>query len=419
MIKQINETVFDRILSPVLPLLELEQKGLNKDSEKYKLHLIPFSVNILFAIISQIKSISLLITETKSHRDAEKMGLVVASKSMYNEAFSRYKPELFRRIFFQLLANLNLKEINELKSLGRFFLVDGSIFPAISNMAWANYKKSTNAIKMHLSFELNRMIPVEFISTEANYSEKAFLEDILKEGMTYICDRGYISFKIFKSICDKGAFFVIRGKSNMQFVVKELKDVSVPDEFIKHLDSIKDSMVVFKSDDSDIVYRIVEFTALGETYSLITNRYDLTTYEVIMLYAYRWQVELCFRFIKRTLKGIHLMNQSPRGIETQFYLYMIAYLLLMTFKQETVTNCDNNDKDKKDEGIDASSETSKKFVCSDKEKSGRPYARGLVSILGEKLQRYWKIGIHWLVALKNQLVAIYDENSVKTIAANS
>jgi hypothetical protein len=33
---------------------------------------------------------------------------------------------------------------------------------------------------MHLAFELNRMIPVQFLSTEGNYSEKQFLKDIIE-----------------------------------------------------------------------------------------------------------------------------------------------------------------------------------------------------------------------------------------------
>ncbi len=73
---------------------------------------------------------------------------------------------------------------------------------------------------------------------------------------------------------------------------------------------------------------------MGEIYVLVTDRFDLTTYLVIMLYAYRRQIELCFRFVKRTLTAIHLMAHSPEGIQIQFYLYMIAYLLISAFKQE-------------------------------------------------------------------------------------
>jgi len=73
---------------------------------------------------------------------------------------------------------------------------------------------------------------------------------------------------------------------------------------------------------------------MGAYVSLITDRFDLRTSEIIMLYAYRWQVELIFRFLKRTMNGLHLMCHHPLGIETQFTLYMISYLLLLHFKQK-------------------------------------------------------------------------------------
>ncbi|NOQ34282.1 MAG: transposase [Methylococcaceae bacterium] len=71
-------------------------------------------------------------------------------------------------------------------------------------------------------------------------------------------------------------------------------------------------------------------------YRIATNRLDLTTGEIIMLYAYRWQIELFFRSIKRTFHALHLWSHSERGIETQFYLYMIVYLLLLHFKQSLI-----------------------------------------------------------------------------------
>ena len=73
---------------------------------------------------------------------------------------------------------------------------------------------------------------------------------------------------------------------------------------------------------------------MGEKYVLVTNRFDLTTYQVIMLYAYRWQIGLFFRFIKRTLNCIHLFSHDCKGIQVQFYLYMIVHTLLLAFKQE-------------------------------------------------------------------------------------
>ena len=178
--------------------------------------------------------------------------------------------------------------------------------------------------------------------------------------------------------------------------------------------------IVFKNDknrnhnNEKIEYRMVTFTAMGEPYCIVTNRFDLTTYEIIMLYAYRWQIELIFRFIKRTQNCIHLLSHDPNGIEIQFHLYMIAYLLLLSFKQK----CVNIEEDQKHEDIanDVSRKNRNESFNYTHRKQGRYYVRGLVSILGEKLHKYWKISIHWLITIKNSLLEPFTKCIIKVIA---
>ena len=55
-----------------------------------------------------------------------------------------------------------------------------------------------------------------------------------------------------------------------------------------------------------------------------------------MLYAYRWQVELFFRCIKRTFNALHLWSHEADGIKIQFYIYLIVYVLLIHFKQTLI-----------------------------------------------------------------------------------
>jgi hypothetical protein len=50
---------------------------------------------------------------------------------MYSEAFRRYDPTLFQKLFLSLLAQLQFLGIPEIETLGRFILKDGSIFPAL------------------------------------------------------------------------------------------------------------------------------------------------------------------------------------------------------------------------------------------------------------------------------------------------
>jgi hypothetical protein len=392
---------FEKIIEPVIPLIKKEGSLLRNDEKLYKLSLYYFMVSLMYAVINKTKSIRLLITEIKTNLDLKKLGFVLASPSMYSEAFSRYKPEIFERIFSKLIEIVDIKDIPEIKTLGRFILFDGSLFPAFKDMAWAKYTSKCQALKMHLAYELNRMIPVQFISSEANYSERKVLMELLEAGVTYIMDRGYLAFKIFQQITEKKAFFITRIRYNVKASVQTVLEVDIPESWNFHLSEITDAMVIFSGDQSKTTYRLVCFYVFGEWYRITTNRFDLKTSEIIILYAYRWQVELFFRCIKRLLDALHLWNHEPNGVKTQFYIYLIVYVLLIHFKQTLIK--DNESQKGVAQSLRDSS--SKKRNHSRKTINSRlPKEYSLVSFLGFKLKKMWKISIHWLTCIKNLLL---------------
>jgi hypothetical protein len=395
--------VIDEILAPVMPLIVEEAQKLSHDASTYTLSFKPFTLNLLFALVKGIKSISLLVTDIKTSTEAQALELVNASKSMYSEAFYRYSSQTYRAILYTLLNQMNFLGIPEIQALGRIYCVDGSVFPAIITMTWAAYQQKHNAIKLHLAFELNRMIPVQFLSTEANGSERQMLRQMLEVGVTYICDRGYVCFQLFHDICVRQAHFVIRATSHLVYDVDETFPVELPASWLIWFARVEDRKIRFTHDRHSHAYRLVSFMAMGEAFSLITDRFDLRTSEVIMLYAYRWQVELIFRFLKRTMHGLHLMCHHPSGIEIQFTLYMIVYLLLLHFKQQ----CAPAELEKADEGEvspdtannEIESESSRQTLC-----GSMFYVCGLVSLLGNRVRQYWKMGVHWLATVRNSLL---------------
>ena len=307
-------------------------------------------------------------------------------------------------VCFKLFHDIgNFLKIPEIQSLGRFCCVDGSVFPAIITMTWAVYQQKRNAIKLHLAFELNRMIPTQFLSTEANASERKILRKMLESGVTYIADRGYVCFKLFHDIGDRQAYFIIRATSNLLYDIYETLPVEIPEQWAKFFTGVEDRKIHFTNDPHHHDYRLVSFVAMGEYFSLITNRFDLRTSEIIMLYAYRWQVELIFRFLKRTMHGLHLMCHHPSGIEIQFTLYMISYLLLLHFKQK----CAPVEIDKMDEVESVKNEQNDEMESESRKKTPSPsmfYVCGLVSLLGDRVRQYWKMGIHWLTTVRNLLL---------------
>ncbi len=65
-VKVTTTTVFETILTPLLPLLREQCAQLKDDAYTYKLSLEPFVLNLVFAVLNDVKSISLPITEIDS-----------------------------------------------------------------------------------------------------------------------------------------------------------------------------------------------------------------------------------------------------------------------------------------------------------------------------------------------------------------
>ena len=62
---------------------------------------------------------------------------------------------------------------------------------------------------------------------------------------------------------------------------------------------------------------------------LITDRLDMPAETIALLYAYRWHIEIFFRWLKCTLGCRHLLAESENGIRIQMYAALIASLLVI------------------------------------------------------------------------------------------
>jgi len=77
------------------------------------------------------------------------------------------------------------------------------------------------------------------------------------------------------------------------------------------------------------VLRVVEIHAAGKVLVLVTSRQDLPAEIIGLIYRYRWQIELFFKWFKTILGCRHWLAESPRGVALQLYSALIATLLLM------------------------------------------------------------------------------------------
>jgi hypothetical protein len=419
---QEQPSVFDKLMEPVQTFIEKQNQELPSHYLE-KFFYDEFSRLLIFYFVSDIPSIALLIDNyLKKDLLAPALKLRKVPRSTFNDAFERFPPDLFKEVFIHLLKTLSLKAIPELAALGTLYCVDGSVFPTLSSMLWAEYKQKCRAAKLHLCFELNRMIPVNIVVGTGNSNERDALRQMLVDEVTYIADRGYMCFQLFHDILQAQAHFVFRVKYNLVYTVKESLSVQLPKTVQTLFQDVTDQIIQCKNDPLGHNYRLVRFRVGTEQFYLLTDRTDLTTFQVIMLYAYRWQVELAFRFLKRTMQGIHLINHSEQGVSIQFYVILIVALLQLKLKQDIMIQ---HEQENQDNGADADTDQDTD-VYADVENStseadtvpgkaiSHPYQ--FFEMIGEKLKKYWKIGIHWLTALRKILDRPFDNAAIEILA---
>ena len=72
--------------------------------------------------------------------------------------------------------------------------------------------------------------------------------------------------------------------------------------------------------------RVVRVEFDGKIILLATDL-DIEAELIALIYKYRWQIELFFKWLKFILKCRHLMAESKQGVEIQIYCALVEALM--------------------------------------------------------------------------------------------
>jgi hypothetical protein len=203
-------------------------------------------------------------------------------------------------------------------------------------------KDGKKQIKYTLS--LTDMFPssVEIFTQQKYISEnltipKAILKVIDKsKDNVFVFDRGVSSREAFCELDKNDCSFVTRLHVDARHVV--LDDIDVPNELVvRNLTVLKDQRVYLYRAGDHIVehpFRLIQTqNEKGTRYWFLTNRFDLTCEEVILIYKHRWDIEVFFRFIKQELNFSHLISVNENGIKIILYMTLILAMLILIYKK--------------------------------------------------------------------------------------
>ena len=203
-----------------------------------------------------------------------------------------------------------------------------SVFP------WARFRQAKAAVKMHTLLDLRGNIPTFIHISDGKMHEVNVLDILIPEaGSFYIMDRGFTDFARWFTLHQAQAFFVIRGKSNLQFrrIYTRAVDKTTGlrcDQTIA-LTSAKAS-----HDYPQHLRRIKFYDAEHKKYLVfLTNNFDLPALTIAQLYRCRWQVELVFKWIKQHLRIKKFYGTSENAVKTQIWIAISVYVLVAIVKK--------------------------------------------------------------------------------------
>jgi len=402
--KIMQEKVFSELIAPLTAFCANAETKIDEKCNSKALFFENFAQILIFGISIGVASMRKLLKELKTNPSAKELELPEVPYSTFRDGFSRFEHKFFNDLYQYILKGVHFLEVPEFNNLGLLKAVDGSLFPVLRSMAWAEYKRKFKALKLHLAFNLNTCCVNEFVITKGNGSERNFLISILERGVTYICDRGYFSFDVLKEMNKAGSLFVLRLKSSNKFNVE--KSLNLTGDFPSCFSEITDELIRFSNDKQRVVYRIIRFRVLNSYFILCTNRFDLTTIQLIMLYAYRWQIELIFKFLKRPLKGLHLFAQTEVSVKVHFYMLLITSLLQLRLKQHFLAHSNNNKvKNPSKQLLNLTNINNTKYYLG---ASANKWMNSINNIFNKS----FKISSNWLLYLKNLIAKTIDNQVI-------
>ena len=337
-------------LSPILERLHSENNHHNRE-----LYFDQYIVLLLFYFFNPVITSLRAIQQVSGLKKVQKiLGVKRTSLGSLSEAGNVFDCQLIEPILQQLAekaipieANPKFKAIEE-----TLVAVDGSLLRALPKMLWALWLDDNHrAAKLHLEFDIIKGVPVRAEITDANANEKDNLRKSLSGDKLFILDAGYGQYSLFEDIRRANSSFVARLRDNAVWQTMEERALTEADR----LAGVQKDIVVrlgspqCQDDLSDNV-RIVEIYHRGSSgrprlsrvsskktfrttdsdyvMLLITDRMDISAETIALIYRYRWQIELFFRWFKCILGCNHLLSLSENGVALQVYCALIASMLI-------------------------------------------------------------------------------------------
>lgn len=195
--------------------------------------------------------------------------------------------------------------------------------------------KKKGGLKIHAKMPLGGFVPDLVHISEAACNDKTFLGQLEGEkGVIYVFDKGYVKYHKWKEWSENGAYFVTRLNENAEYHVLEGK----PNHISEYADGgvVSDRTIILNPSKNPLRARLIIYKdpVSGQVLEFVSNMFEHNDSTIILLYKYRWNIELLFKQLKQNFELGYFYSDSMEGIKTQVWVALIANLLFSVIQRQ-------------------------------------------------------------------------------------
>lgn len=260
------------------------------------------------------------------------------NRQMLSKANQLRDHRSFEEFAFHMVSLAQKRRITkEFELHGRFYAIDSTTIDlCMAIFRWAKFRSTKSGIKIHTQIDIVTEIPVFYRITNANVHDVNSMDWFTYEPLAcYVFDRGYFDLARLYRIHVFGAFFIIREKGKPDYEIID------GDSILDGADNVlKDQSIRFTKEANrekypGVIRRIIYYVPeLHRSFVYYTNNFDLKAKEIALLYKYRWQVELFFKWVKQHLQIKRFWGESENAVRIQIHIAIITYCLIAIIEHD-------------------------------------------------------------------------------------
>ena len=260
------------------------------------------------------------------------------NRQMLSKANLLRDHHIFEEFAFHMVAIAQSKRITrEFELHGRFYAIDSTTIDlCMSVFRWAEFRSTKSGIKVHTQIDITTEIPVFYRITNAKVHDVNSMDWFTYEALAcYVFDRGYFDLARLYQIHLLGAFFIIREKGKPAYEIVDGESILDGTDNVLKDQSIRFTKKENREKYPGIVRKIVYYAPeLHRSFVYYTNNFFLCAKDIALLYKYRWQVELFFKWIKQHLRVKRFWGDSENAVRIQIHVAIITYCLVAILEHD-------------------------------------------------------------------------------------